>query len=98
LVPAYQPPLVPQPGRHPAVADFARVAQFVEVEQLRRERVAAGMSLTTRPIDPHLEPGFLRHRLPPGSAPAPPSLGGALLPRPSLRLAGWAVAFPSGPY
>src|SRR5207248_7773975 len=70
--------LVLEPGRHGAVADLTRVPEIVEFEQLRGERVAPGMSLTTRAIHPHLESGWLRHRAPPGSAPDPCRLGRAL--------------------
>lgn len=38
--------LVFEAGRNDPVAGFVRVAEFVEVEQFRRQRLAAAMSLT----------------------------------------------------
>src|SRR5260370_37666192 len=43
--------LVLQTGRHGAVAALMRVAQFVEIEQFRRQRLAARVSLTLVLVD-----------------------------------------------
>src|ERR1700738_144643 len=43
--------LVLQTGRHGAVAALMRVAEFVEIEQFGRQRLAARMSLTLVLVD-----------------------------------------------
>jgi hypothetical protein len=54
-----KPGLVLKPFGHGAVADFVRVAEFVEIEQLRRQRFAAGVSLAFLLIDTYFQ--FTRH-------------------------------------
>src|ERR1700731_4475158 len=56
-----EPGLVFQSRRHAAVADFVRIAEFVEIEQLGRQRLAAGVSLALVLIDAHLQSRGLRH-------------------------------------
>src|SRR5580704_14458922 len=56
-----EPGLVLQSRRHAAVADFVRVAEFVEIEQLGRQRLAAGVSLALVLIDAHLQSRGFRH-------------------------------------
>src|SRR3954447_9566634 len=50
-----KPRLVLKTLGHGAVADFVRVAIFVEFEQLGRQRFAAGVALTLLLIDAYLE-------------------------------------------
>ena len=38
-----------------AVADFVRVAEFIEIEQFRRQSLAAGVALTLLLIDAYRE-------------------------------------------
>src|SRR5580704_15827821 len=46
-----EPRLVLKSGRHGAIADFMRIAEFVEIEQFGRQRFAAGMALTLVLVD-----------------------------------------------
>src|ERR1700748_383143 len=57
-----EPRLVLEPGRHGAVADFVRIAEFVEIEQFRRQRFAASVALTLVLVDAYLE--FSGHHKP----------------------------------
>src|SRR5882757_2426836 len=57
-----QPRLVLQPRGHRAVADLMRIAELVEVEQFRRQRFAAGMSLALVLIDAQFQVGGFRHQ------------------------------------
>ena len=41
-----EPRLVLKPGRNGTIADLVRVAEFVELEQFGRQRIAACVSLT----------------------------------------------------
>jgi hypothetical protein len=50
-----EPRLVLQSRRDHAVADFVRIAVFVEIEQFRRQRFAAGMSLTFILVDVYFQ-------------------------------------------
>jgi len=61
-----EPGLVLEARRHGTVADFMRIAEFVELEQFGRQRFAAGVSLTLVLIDLQPQFGGFRHstRLP----------------------------------
>jgi hypothetical protein len=50
-----EPRLVLKPDGHGAVADFMRIAEFVEFEQFRRQRFAPGMSLTLVLVDVYFQ-------------------------------------------
>src|ERR1700692_4545870 len=54
-----EPGLVLQSRRHAAVADFVRIAEFVEIEQFGRQRLAAGVSLALVLVDMYFQ--FSRH-------------------------------------
>jgi hypothetical protein len=50
-----EPCLIFKPLGNGAVADFVRMAEFVELEQFRRQRLAAGMSLALFLIDMYFQ-------------------------------------------
>jgi len=50
-----KPRLVLKPFGHGAVPDFMRIAEFVEFEQFRRQRFAAGVSLTLVLVDVYFQ-------------------------------------------
>jgi hypothetical protein len=56
-----KPGLVLQSRRHGTIADFVRVAEFIEIEQFRRQRFAAGMALTLLLVDMQPQLGGFRH-------------------------------------
>src|SRR5260370_14107204 len=56
-----EPPLTLKPLGNRAIADFVCIAEFVELEQFRRQRFAARVSLTLLLVDAHLQCGGFRH-------------------------------------
>jgi hypothetical protein len=63
-----EPRFVLEPGGHRAIADFVRVAEFVELEQLGRQRFATGVALTLVLVDVYSQFSGHRRRSP-GFAP-----------------------------
>ena len=57
-----------RPGGHRAVADLVRIAEFVEIEQFRRQRFAAGVPLTFVLVDVYFQFSGHRRRFPQGRA------------------------------
>src|SRR5882724_6188658 len=58
-----EPRLVFQTGGNRAVADFVRIAEFVEFEQFRRQRLAAGMALAFVLVDTDFQLGHCERSL-----------------------------------
>jgi hypothetical protein len=56
-----KPRLVLQSRRDGAIADFMRIAEFIEIEQFGRQRLAAGMALTFVLVDTQPQLGGFRH-------------------------------------
>src|SRR5712691_8978571 len=88
-----EPGLVLKPLGNGAVADFVRIAEFVELEQFGRQRFAARVSLTLLLVNAHLQCGGFRH-----STNLPlSSLASALLTRQPVIFAldsvGWRAVF-----
>src|SRR3981081_3067358 len=56
-----EPRLVLKSRGHGAVADFVGIAEFVEIEQFRRQRFATGVSLALLLVDAQPQAGGFRH-------------------------------------